>query len=839
MVEPIEVPFVDSGLDEIFAKVSEGFKSAFSSSATEANQFAEILSKAFSGNITGLVSMWSPLAGAITQGTQALGEFVEKQEAAINRMSSLAQELGTSVAGLQGLQEAFAAGGVSVEGFDRFVQRMSLNVGRSWAEIQRQVQESAREQEHSINAVQEAALNLQKAYQGLDDANLQMTKAQNENAHVAQENANSIEAAELRVAEAHLNAEKHAAGPGAAKNFRDADQRIQAERDSLEMKQASLALEEAQEKAIERQLAAQQGLAKAGTALEQAQLNITKARVEQADLDEKAKQIDQKDPTKIAGALEGVMGGEGAKGLDLAAVSGKKFAEAIQLMASEGGKAATPLQTMMKTAEVFSKDTEGLISNTQRLAIVAAEGGGSMRGFGGDLQNVVNVFGQGPEKLKAFMDAAKQSSDALTNEEVAAIKETTAKMSELNSQLDESTKKLGALIGIDTSQFWEQIKQGAIDTVRQLTELIQWLDNLEKKVHEWGKPIREALGIKDSDSGNSNPPATGDSHNSQSNWGTPGGSDDKFYRDPDYMREHPYTGGRTRDDDEEQPGGWTGGLMRIRQGVGSFWNDLPRFAAGGSWDQSDSAGGWTDADGQRLGGIYTPHSDLDDKETGDYAGGGGGPQFVTLNVWGKQKTFTVGSAGNDDVSMLLPFQFGPNADDPHNRQEYWRTVGRQKKQKEDKPNYTNPYEDVDGGGSSGPPPSYASMHPDQWVTPGATGGLLRGPGTGTSDSIPARLSDGEFVVRAAAVQNYGVSLFHALNNMAVKGFAAGGGVGRSSSTAAIGSISTSGPSSIVNLSIDGNHFNGLRAPEAVASKLRNYAVHRDMTSTGKKPTWYK
>jgi hypothetical protein len=30
-----------------------------------------------------------------------------------------------------------------------------------------------------------------------------------------------------------------------------------------------------------------------------------------------------------------------------------------------------------------------------------------------------------------------------------------------------------------------------------------------------------------------------------------------------------------------------------------------------------------------------------------------------------------------------------------------------------------------------------------------------GPGTGTSDSIPARLSDGEFVMTARAVENAG------------------------------------------------------------------------------------
>jgi hypothetical protein len=45
----------------------------------------------------------------------------------------------------------------------------------------------------------------------------------------------------------------------------------------------------------------------------------------------------------------------------------------------------------------------------------------------------------------------------------------------------------------------------------------------------------------------------------------------------------------------------------------------------------------------------------------------------------------------------------------------------------------------------------------------AGGGLVRGPGTGTSDSISARLSTGEFVFRAAAVKAIGVGTLAAMN----------------------------------------------------------------------------
>ncbi|WP_374338595.1 hypothetical protein [Leeia sp.] len=47
----------------------------------------------------------------------------------------------------------------------------------------------------------------------------------------------------------------------------------------------------------------------------------------------------------------------------------------------------------------------------------------------------------------------------------------------------------------------------------------------------------------------------------------------------------------------------------------------------------------------------------------------------------------------------------------------------------------------------------------------AAGGLVSGAGTATSDSIPARLSAGEYVVRAAAVRQVGVAFLDSLNGL--------------------------------------------------------------------------
>ena len=62
----------------------------------------------------------------------------------------------------------------------------------------------------------------------------------------------------------------------------------------------------------------------------------------------------------------------------------------------------------------------------------------------------------------------------------------------------------------------------------------------------------------------------------------------------------------------------------------------------------------------------------------------------------------------------------------------------------------------------------------------ATGGHVQGPGTGTSDSIPAWLSNNEFVMTSRTVDHYGVGFMNALNQRRFPKFANGGHVGRKS-----------------------------------------------------------
>lgn len=83
---------------------------------------------------------------------------------------------------------------------------------------------------------------------------------------------------------------------------------------------------------------------------------------------------------------------------------------------------------------------------------------------------------------------------------------------------------------------------------------------------------------------------------------------------------------------------------------------------------------------------------------------------------------------------------------------------------------------------------YTTLQSATSVARYATGGFISGEGTSTSDSIPAMLSNGEFVIKASAVRKYGTGFLNAVNNgnftklhMPIARFADGGSVLREAS----------------------------------------------------------
>ncbi len=102
----------------------------------------------------------------------------------------------------------------------------------------------------------------------------------------------------------------------------------------------------------------------------------------------------------------------------------------------------------------------------------------------------------------------------------------------------------------------------------------------------------------------------------------------------------------------------------------------------------------------------------------------------------------------------------------------------------------------------------------------ADGGQVRGPGTGRSDSIVARVSDGEFVVNAESTKRF-LPLLHAVNDNKIPKFADGGLVsayGAGSSPIAANNNNALTVSAPINIKVEGGS-RGPQADEALAKSI--------------------
>lgn len=109
----------------------------------------------------------------------------------------------------------------------------------------------------------------------------------------------------------------------------------------------------------------------------------------------------------------------------------------------------------------------------------------------------------------------------------------------------------------------------------------------------------------------------------------------------------------------------------------------------------------------------------------------------------------------------------------------------------------------------------------------AEGGPVYGRGTSTSDSILARLSNGEFVMKAKAVKQWGVGFFDQLNNglqMPQMAFAGGGYVGGMSSSMVTNNTTSNQP---INVYVQGggtreqNQLTGYQIATALQQKMEH------------------
>lgn len=127
----------------------------------------------------------------------------------------------------------------------------------------------------------------------------------------------------------------------------------------------------------------------------------------------------------------------------------------------------------------------------------------------------------------------------------------------------------------------------------------------------------------------------------------------------------------------------------------------------------------------------------------------------------------------------------------------------------------------------------------------AEGGYIRGPGSTTSDSILAWLSNKEFVVNARAVSHYGADFFSALNAMRLPKdlfghFAVGGlanALARTLPRFQSGGLATASVRSLT-IVLDGQRF-GLNGSADVVDQFERVATRVGIAQIGRPPGWVR
>jgi hypothetical protein len=134
-----------------------------------------------------------------------------------------------------------------------------------------------------------------------------------------------------------------------------------------------------------------------------------------------------------------------------------------------------------------------------------------------------------------------------------------------------------------------------------------------------------------------------------------------------------------------------------------------------------------------------------------------------------------------------------------------------------------------GDADEGPSQSRPTTRP---VLKRRDGGFIRGAGTGTSDSILARLSNGEYVIREWAVRMVGPEVLDIINRFGrvpmvdAPAFALGGPVGFTLSNVEAPDPSQFGLSEVIAPRVE-NHFHGVK--DMASFKQSEQAIKRDLS----------
>jgi transcriptional regulator with XRE-family HTH domain len=762
--------------------------------------------------------------GALSAATAALIVFVEQQTELSQKTELLAEAFGTTSSQLQQVEQAFASAGVKVEQFERFANRLTVTIAREWPQIAESIKNYATENDAATLRVSSAILRVRDAQNALaDNAEDRSAQMSNDNnaleasylklqfaaQHAAQEQISalqSVRGAQLSVlsAEQHL-AELEGRPPSAA------------EKQSLAVAQAHQALDVARKAERDAQIAAREQAA--GAALKQAQLEqayddiarkaaknarddaenrvkdenrVKEAIIARAEAEDKAEKFTLTNIKSIRDALDGVVTGQkgAATSIDLTKVSVENLTKALIAQAGESEKSGRPpkgFDTLISLRNTLTAATENQITQEQKLAIINKLAGTSMQALGASAAEISAVLQDASIDLKKFDKAAEELN---TDETKNRIKSFRGALAELHLTLSILSQKFAIAISPAFTSFLKTIQESLESNTGTLKLFIDGISSLGTAISTVFGEIRKI--------------ATSATDALDKAFGLEKGRAMQILLGAIVVAVGRFASA------------WVGVPLVIATVVTSIgyisdhlkevqqWieNNRTKFVIMGAAIAGIAAlfAPWTVALGLIIGAVVLIYENWDKI---------------------KAKVSEVWAAVTDNAVVQWFKEFIDNLKSIYD----W--FGRLKQAA---PKWLG-----GGGGAATPNPGASSDPAHAAEGPGfATGGAVDGPGTTTSDSIFARLSRGEFVIKAAAVQEYGAGLFHALNNMQMPGFASGGLV---PSPVRMGGGAIAPATSTLNLSLDGRSFDGLKGPKSTIDDLSSFAVSRQTSAAGKNPSW--
>lgn len=862
-----------------------------------AEAFTKIIKAAASGDFTSVMTMmFGHVAGAITECVQAAAEFVEKSAEMVETLNALSGASGMSVGELIGLKDAFASVGISTNGFERAVGRLAITIANDWASISQAVRTSSDHQEAAMLHMQETAFGVTKAYQalqstlghttqqaqqdalGVESAALSLKRAQqalSDSASAAQHNSLGVEGAALALRRAQMNLDKDE-GRNASWNVATTallEKNLKIDQDRFAVRSAQLAVEDANRKkanegleAMEKELAvrkASQALSDARTKdiedgikgmneLKQAHLNISKARLADREAAERQHEVDLKDIPKIAKEIEQVAGGykKWDDVINHAEISTQTFTKALMLNAA-AGKAEGPTTKEMfeELARVIPHMGNSADDTAKKISVMQHTMGAGFRAGQASAAQMLAVFERGPEKLHELAAAATQLEHALnfkqTEKDLTAFN---GAFTSMHTVIDIFKAKLSGIMSIPLTAYFDTVSQSLKSPEGNLNKLATACLNVIEAVTKMATSIVSSIAEVASPAFTVLVDAISKVLNI-------------IAKMIDAVRVVVSAINTLTDATQLLGEGATAAgvltlaftgmgralaliiarLAFVSLGIGVVttatgllvqgWSKLPDFMGGGQ--KTADMGAKIEAAGQAITRASGKAIGFSDKTMDNLP-----------SVYGKDDGKDKAAAHLDESGSKLDSAADQHksAADKHADAATKTDSSAQKMADAGNSIINNATYASDKLSGAAQALTQAAAALTQAANKGgvgraATGGHIKGPGGPTDDTAGLfALSNGEFVIKTAAVEHYGAPLFDALNNMNIGGFATGGGVGNIKLPSAPAQIPAAA-SSVLNLTIDGNHFDGLSAPDHVATKLKTYSVTRQTTAAGKRPSW--